>query len=183
MKDGTTKPTRAERLRRARNVQPVPPVSQQVPPRLINIWTAGGALLVAACLLAATFLAINWIRPRQSGEAGFVPADLTVIPPSTLTPSPVPTPTPAGTASPDAGKIAIGAYVQITGTEGQGLRIRSAPGLSSDTVFRGEEAETFKVTDGPQQADGYTWWHVVAPYDETRAGWAAADFLAVVPAP
>ena len=73
--------------------------------------------------------------------------------------------------------------MQIQGTEGAGLRIRSAPGLNSDTVFRGEEQETFKVADGPQQADGYTWWKVVAPYDETRTGWAAADFLAVVPAP
>ena len=73
--------------------------------------------------------------------------------------------------------------MQINGTEGAGLRIRSAPGLNSDTVFRGEEAETFKVNDGPKQADGYTWWYVVAPFDETRAGWAAADFLAVVPAP
>ncbi len=34
-----------------------------------------------------------------------------------------------------------------------------------------------------KQADGYTWWYLVAPYDSTRAGWAAADFLAVVPSP
>ena len=71
--------------------------------------------------------------------------------------------------------------MQITGTEGAGLRIRSEPGQNSETVFLGEEEETFKVKDGPKQADGHTWWYVVAPYDETRAGWAAADFLAVVP--
>ena len=73
--------------------------------------------------------------------------------------------------------------MQISGTEGEGLRIRSTPGLNGETVFRGEESEVFVVRDGPQTADGYTWWYLVAPYDETRAGWAAADFLAVVPSP
>jgi len=68
-----------------------------------------------------------------------------------------------------------------TGTDG--LRIRSAPGLNTETVFRGEESEAFLVKDGPQTVDGYTWWYVVAPYDDTRAGWAAAEFLAVVPPP
>ena len=67
--------------------------------------------------------------------------------------------------------------------EGEGLRIRSAPGLTSDTVFRGEESEVFLVQEGPQSADGYTWWHLVAPYDETRNGWAVADFLVAVPSP
>jgi len=27
------------------------------------------------------------------------------------------------------------------------------------------------------------WWYLVAPYDETRVGWAAADFLSYVPEP
>ena len=158
-------------------------MTRQQPPSLLNVWTISGALLVAGCLLLVTLIAIGWTRPRQAGDLGFVPADVTVIPPSTVTPSPAPTPTPAGTPGASNGQMGIGAYVQITGTEGAGLRIRSAPGLNSDTVFRGEEAETFKITDGPQQADGYTWWHLVAPYDETRAGWAASEFLAVVPAP
>ncbi len=151
-------------------------------PSLVNLWTVAGALLVAGCLVLATLVLIGWTRPRSAGPLGFVPADLTIIPPSTVTPSPAPTATAAGTASAQ-GQIAVGGYVQITGTEGAGLRIRSAPGLNSDTVFRGEEAETFHVQDGPKQADGHTWWYVVAQYDQTRAGWAAADFLAVVPAP
>jgi len=39
------------------------------------------------------------------------------------------------------------------------------------------------VRDGPQEADGYTWWYLVAPYDENRAGWAASEFLAAIPSP
>lgn len=152
-------------------------------PALLNVWTIAGALVFAGCLLLTTLISIGWTRPRQTGDQGFVPADLTIIAPPTATVNPTLTPTPSGTTTPPAGQIGVGAYVQITGTEGAGLRIRSAPGLNSDTVFRGEEAETFQVKDGPQQADGHTWWYLVAPYDNTRAGWAAADYLAVVPSP
>jgi len=151
-------------------------------PGLFNAWTVLGALLVAGCLLVFTLVSIGWTSARQAPPLGFVPADLTIIPPSTATPLPSPTPLPAGTSTP-IGQIGIGAYVQITGTEGAGLRIRREPGQGGDTVFLGEESETFRVKDGPQQADGYMWWYLVAPYDENRAGWAAADYLAAVPAP
>ena len=158
-------------------------MNQKDLPSLWNIWTIFGALAIAGCLLLVTLISIGWTRPRQAGDQGFVPADLTIIAPPTATINPTPTGTPSGTTTPPAGQIGVGAYVQISGTEGSGLRIRSAPGLNSNTVFRGEEAETFQVKDGPQQADGYTWWYLVAPYDNTRAGWAAADFLSVVPSP
>jgi len=151
-------------------------------PGLFNAWTIFGALLVAGCLLVFTLVSIGWTSARQTPPLGFVPADLTIISPSTATPLPSPTPLPAGTSTP-IGQIGIGAYVQITRTEGAGLRIRREPGQGGDTVFLGEESETFRVKDGPQQADGYMWWYLVAPYDENRAGWAAADYLAAVPAP
>ncbi len=158
-------------------------MNRRDPPSLINIWTITGAVTVAGCLLLITLASIGWFAQRPAGKQGFVPADVTIIVPSTATPGPTMIPTPAGTTTPAAGQIAVGAYVQIKGTEGAGLRIRSDAGLSSDTVFRGEEAETFLVKDGPKQSDGYTWWYLVAPYDSTRAGWAAADFLAAVPSP
>jgi len=153
------------------------------PPPLINPWTVLGAVMIAGCLLTATVLAIGWVNPRPAGNEGFTIADVTIIPPPTSTPTTAPTAVPVGTPAPTQTEIAVGVYVQITGTEGAGLRIRSAPGLTTETVFRGEESETFQVKDGPRDADGHTWWYIVAPYDETRAGWAAADFLAVVPAP
>ena len=152
-------------------------------PSLLNLWTILGALAVAGCLVLITLISIGWMRPRATETQGFVPADLTIIAPPTATVNPTATSTPSGTVTPPPGQIGVGGYVQITGTEGQGLRIRTAAGLNSDTVFRGDESETFQVKDGPQQADGHTWWYVVAPYDSTRAGWAAADFLAVVPSP
>ncbi|MBI3151608.1 MAG: SH3 domain-containing protein [Chloroflexi bacterium] len=144
-----------------------------------------GALGFAATLLIITLIVIGWTSPRFSPDVGFAPADLTMIPAPTHTPNVtvVPTNDPLATPTFDPTAININGYVQITGTEGEGLRIRSAPGLETETVFRGEEAEVFVVKDGPQSVDGYTWWYLVAPYDETRAGWAAADFLAVIPSP
>lgn len=152
----------------------------------LNRWVILGALGVAGVLLLITLILIGWTSPRFSPNVGFAPADLTMIPAPTHTPNILPTstldPLTAG-STPASDTIAVGGYVQISGTEGDGLRIRNSPGLNGDTVFRGEEAEVFVVREGPQSADGYTWWYVVAPYDETRAGWAAAEFLAVVPAP
>jgi len=145
-----------------------------------------GAIGFAVGLIIVTLIVIGWTSPRFSPDVGFAPADLTMIPAPTHTPNvtPVPTNDPnLVTPTLEPNTIGISAYVQISGTEGEGLRIRSAPGLSGDTVFFGGESEVFVVRDGFQVADGYTWWYLVAPYDETRAGWAAADFLAVVPSP
>jgi hypothetical protein len=152
----------------------------------INVWTMLGAVAVAGCLLMTALISMGGLRARPAATAGFVAADLTIIPlpsPGAQPSTPTVDPRLLGSATPPPGQIAVNAYVQITGTGGDGLRIRSAAGLNSDTVFTGGESETFVVKDGPQQADGYTWWYLVAPYDSTRAGWAAADFLAVVPPP
>ncbi len=153
---------------------------------LITRWTILGSLGVAGVLLVITLIVIGWTTPRVSPEVGFAPADLTIIPAptGTLNVTAVPTTDPALLSPTAAGdQISINGYVQITGTEGEGLRVHATPGLETDTVFRGEEAEVFIVREGPQEVDGYTWWYIEAPYDETRRGWAAADFLIVVPPP
>jgi hypothetical protein len=85
--------------------------------------------------------------------------------------------------SPPPGEIAVGAYVQITGTSGAGLRFREQPGLEAPVLMLGAEAEVFKVEQGPQDADGYVWWYLVGPYDPARHGWAVANYLEVVQNP
>ncbi|HSL31625.1 MAG TPA: hypothetical protein VK900_20660 [Anaerolineales bacterium] len=151
---------------------------------LFNRWVILGALALAGILLLITAISIGLTSATRSSGTGFVPADLTVIPAPTGTSSAPPTPTidPFATATSPAG-VAIGNYVQITGTEGQGLRIRSAPGLSGEFQFLAYDSEVFVVQDGPREVDGYVWWYLSAPYDETRVGWAAADFLTYVAAP
>jgi len=153
-------------------------------PPYINRWVILGALMLAGVLTLFTAISIGLTSANQNDGVGFAPADLTVIPASTSTSSAPPTatidpfaPTPASTG------IAIGNYVQIKGTEGEGLRIRSEPGLNGESQFLGFDSEVFIVQDGPREVDGFTWWYLVAPYDATRVGWAAADFLNYVPAP
>lgn len=151
---------------------------------LVNKWVILGALGLAGVLLLITAIAIGLTSARQPSDVGFVPADVTVIPAPTGTSGAPPTPTidPFATPTSLAG-IAIGNYVQITGTEGQGLRIRAEPGLGGEFQFLAYDSEVFVVQDGPREVDGYVWWYLVAPYDETRVGWAAADFLTYIPAP
>ncbi|HSO12586.1 MAG TPA: hypothetical protein VLT51_09440 [Anaerolineales bacterium] len=152
--------------------------------QLFNKWVILGALTIAGLLIVITVISIGWTTPLQASDVGFVPADLTVIPAPTVTPNVTPTATIDPFApSPVPTGIAIGNYAQITGTGGEGLRIRSNPGLTGEPVFLGFDSEVFLVQDGPREVDGYVWWYLVAPYDQTRAGWAAADFLSYIPAP
>jgi hypothetical protein len=151
---------------------------------LVNKWVILGALALAGLLLLITAVAIGLTSARRSAEVGFVPADVTVIPAPTGTSGAPPTPTidPFATPTAPAG-IAIGNYVQITGTDGQGLRIRAEPGLGGEFQFLAYDSEVFVIQDGPREVDGYVWWYLVAPYDDTRVGWAAADFLTYIPEP
>jgi hypothetical protein len=152
--------------------------------QLFNKWVILSALLFAGLLFLITLLAIEWSATPPSPGPGLAPAYLTVIPAPTATPNVTPTATIDPFApSPTAGGLTVGGYAQITGTGGDGLRIRAAPGLSGEPVFLGLDAEVFLVQDGPREADGYVWWYIVAPYDQARAGWAAADFLTYIPAP
>ncbi len=140
-----------------------------------------------ACLGVLLFLA-GVSRPRQA-PTGLVTAALTVIPAPTQTPIPPtpapPTPTPQRDVPPGpaAGVLSVGAYVQISGTGGDGLNLRAGPGLGFDALYLGLESEVFEVIDGPREADGYTWWHLAAPNDATLNGWAVANYLAVVDGP
>jgi len=154
---------------------------------LLNTHVILAAAGIAALLTLVLLLSIGWSRPDPQRELGFAPADLTVIPAPSATANATATPTPnpllVGTATLAPDVIGVGGYVQISGTEGDPLRLRAAPGLSGEPVFLGYAEEVFQVREGPQEADGYTWWYLVAPYDEARAGWAAAAFLSAIPSP
>lgn len=147
------------------------------------------ALFLGAALLALAGAALLfWLPPLPS--ANEVPeAALTVIPaPTSTSQPPSPTSPPTSTATPTLSpllpdELGIGSYVQIVGTEGTGLNIRDNPGLNTNIEFLGYDAEVFIVRDGPQEADGFTWWYLVTPVDESRAGWAAADYLSIVANP
>lgn len=155
----------------------------------LDPWVILGALFFGGALLVATLLVL-WLTRSVAGSSGLPTAIITVIPMPTPTPT-SPTPTPVAPVTPTAtplplpppGDLEVGAYVEISGTGGDGLRLRVEPGLESQVRMLGGEAEVFQVRDGPRQVDGYTWWYLVAPVDETRNGWAVSNYLAVVQNP
>lgn len=145
------------------------------------------ALGLGVLITAVAAFALFWYLPPSTTEAP--EAGLTWIPGPSNTPQPptatlVPTSTLTPTFAPlESGELGIGSFAQIVGTEGAGLNIRSGPGLDADIQFLGYDEEVFEVRDGPVEADGLTWWYLVTPVDETRAGWAAATYLSVVANP
>ena len=56
----------------------------------------------------------------------------------------------------------------VTGTGGDGLRVRPEAGLSQGVRFLAGEGEMFQVQDGPVEIDGYTWWYLVKSEDTSR---------------
>ena len=156
---------------------------------VLNIWVAAGALLLAVLLCACSLGAV-WLARPSAGTAVLPTAILDVIYAPTptpilagVTPDPAALPGDGAPPSPPPGVIAVGAFVQVTGTGGDGLRFRSQPGLGGDILLLASEAEIFRVDDGPREVDGYTWWYLVGPFDETRHGWAVTNYLSVVQNP
>lgn len=148
-----------------------------------------GAVVFAFVMLASTIGLLLVSRPNQAPQSAPT-AVLSVIRAPTATPiPPTPTPDPGRTPtqpvppSPPPGEIGAGAFVQITGTGGDGLRLRASPSLEGEVRFLALEAEVFQIQDGPEENSGYTWWFLVAPYDENVKGWAVSNYLQVVQQP
>jgi hypothetical protein len=151
----------------------------------LNPWIIVGSLFFGVALLVFVIILLVLTRPAPV-TAGLPPtAVITVIAVPTATPAPPTntpagpeTPTPSAAPLPEPGEVSLGALVQIAGTGGDGLRLRVEPGLDSQVRLLGLESEVFQVRDGPREVDGFTWWYLVAPFDETRNGWAVSNYLA-----
>jgi len=148
-----------------------------------------GALFFGLALFGLTVGVLWMFRPEPTPMAAstalvnIVNAPTATSIPPTAAPTSAPSPTSAIPPLPADGNLSMGAFVQISGTGGDGLRIRSEASLQGTVQTLGMESEVFQVTDGPREADGYTWWYLTAPYDETRRGWAVANYLQVIQNP
>jgi hypothetical protein len=153
--------------------------------RIWSKWMIPAAVLGFIVLCGGYFFIILVFKPTALPRS--VPtAALTVIaflPTTTPSPTSILPPTTTPTPLTVIDGISVGSYVQISGTEGDGLRMRSAPSITSTQVFLAQESELFLVKDGPKMADDYTWWYLVAPYDQARSGWAVSRYLNVVAPP
>lgn len=141
-----------------------------------------GIIIGVVCLALAAAL-IFFLSPRQ-WNFPFVTPVISVIPAPPITPTATPgvqpsvTPTLQDGVPPDPGSaIQVGITVRVTGTGGDGLRLRREPGTSGTPIFLGADNEVFVVKGGPESVDNYTWWYLEAPYDASRAGWAASNYL------
>ena len=138
-----------------------------------------GAILLVGMVLAG--MAVVFLARSPAPALGATPV-MTILPALSLTPeliqpSLTPSPTPTTVFFLPEGVIGVGAYVQVSGTQGAGLRMRAEPGLDGAIEFTALDSEVFLVIDGPIEEDGYQWWHLEAPYDATRNGWSAGEFL------
>ncbi len=150
----------------------------------LNFWVISIAVIITALLSGFIILILYYFHPvREMSQSSLQPV-FTIIPAKTLTPvvtmpaviTPSVTPVPPG-------EIGIGVYVRVSGTNGQGLRLRAKPGISNPMLFLGMDSEVFQVKDGPQKADNFTWWYLQAPYDKNRSGWAVQDYLTLLKNP
>ena len=147
------------------------------------------AIVVAAVILLCVglFLLVRAIReggaaeePTPTPTVRVLPtATIALVPPTATLLPPTPTvvlPTEEATEPPPA-EVGPGATVVVTGTGNQGLNLRREP--TTDAGRRGvaREGTSLVVVDGPQEADGYTWWLVRT--DDGVEGWAVADYLAL----
>ena len=136
------------------------------------------AAMVVLCLAAVliSFLIRNNAPASEIPTASFV-----VIPAPTFTPTSDPMISATKQAENEIRDgVSIGSVVQIHGTDGAGLKLRSGPGTDYGLKFIGMDTELYEVDDGPVDSDGYVWWYLVSPYDENRSGWAASSYLSLV---
>jgi hypothetical protein len=143
---------------------------------VLGAFSVGVILFISAVIL----LLLTRTSPAPTGvptAAITLVAFPTVTPIPTSKPSRLWTQTPLPDQAPQPGGIHPGVVVQITGTGGDGLRLRVEPGLGSEILFIGSESEKFRVQDGPVEADDFIWWFLISPENSSRQGWAVSDYL------
>ena len=66
--------------------------------------------------------------------------------------------------------LSVGTAAVVQGT-GDCLRVRAQPGISENSLGCAPDGTVVFVSDGPKQADGYTWWYL------RTLGWSVSDYL------
>ncbi len=155
----------------------------------LNIKVVLGGILFAAFTFGA-LLAILWsakvkttLQAPGTALLSIIVAPSPTLPVSQVTPTPTLEPQATQAEPAASGEIAIGDYVQVTGTGGDGLRLHATAGVSGEVRYVAIESEVFQVKDGPIDADGYTWWLLEDPYTENAVGWGVSNYLGRVQTP
>jgi hypothetical protein len=150
-------------------------------------------LIAGIVVLVLALLAGTWLLTRSGGKTPVqasptVPAVAVVQPTPTGFGDPTATvpaaPTQPPPPQPPPGQIGVNGWVQVTGT-GSSLVVRDAPSKSGKRLGTIPDGSKAHVIDGPQSAEGITWWKVdnYNSKDPTAAGWSAGQFLKATTAP
>lgn len=135
-------------------------------------------------LLSCLVLGVGLIiRPSLAGLDATPVLTIYPGPSSTWTPpamTDTPVPSPTSTPPPSSTQLEVGAFVAVSGTEGDGLRMRDGPSLEATIIRLAVENEVFQIEAGPQEQGGYIWWYVVNPYDPEVTGWVVSNYLRLV---
>lgn len=155
---------RAPRQRRARGQRKLP------------LWPLAVIVLLIAVVIISL---VNPFAPSPPATVEIMPTATPALP--TVAPFPTATATPKPTPTPSVPtEIAIGGYVKVVNTEADGLRFRWGPGMDNVTKKFIKDGTILEVLDGPEEADGLTWWRLedLSEEDEDlKIGWAADEWL------
>ena len=132
-------------------------------------------LVVIVLLIAVVFISLwNPFTPPTQPTVEIIPTNTPALP--TVAPFPTATPTPRPTPTPSVPtEIEAGGYVKVVGAEADALSYRSGPGLNYARLTLVKDGTILKVLEGPEEADGYTWWRLED--EDGFIGWAADDWL------
>jgi hypothetical protein len=75
--------------------------------------------------------------------------------------------------------LAINCDAWVTRTGGRILRLRSGAGTNQTVLFKLPVGTQMKLLEGPQAANGYTWWRITTLGG--RTGWVAGEELRTAP--
>lgn len=157
--------------------------------KFLNLKVILGAIIFALGVFAI-LVVLLWSAKAKSLAPAPATAILHIIEAATATPiapiatrTPIVTPTTSQPEPPPSSNIAIGVYVQVSGTGGDGLRLHKEAGVSSEVRYIAIESEVFLVKDGPIDTDGYMWWLLQDPYTDNAAGWGVGNYLVIVQNP
>jgi hypothetical protein len=146
--------------------------------RLVMWGGAGGIILTCLALGVGLIIRPNITGPESTPVLTEFPGPTSTWTPADTTETPAATPT--SSPPPSSTELDIGAFVAVSGTEGDGLRMRDQPGLEGTIIRLAVESEVFQIEGGPEESDGYIWWYVVNPYDPQINGWVVSNFLRLV---
>lgn len=144
-----------------------------------------GLVAIIIILCVGLIMVVKAIRGGDGTPTPAPTATRLVLP--TFTPAPVvttdqtpPSPTvvlPVGTPeeTPAPTEIGPGAVVVVQGTLGSGLNLRAEPSTAARLVTNVREGTSLTVIEGPEDADGYTWWQLRTA--SGQEGWGAANWI------